>query len=92
MTKPRQRQRRVQPAERTVRFFASVSGFSDDTLYIRLEKTGGVWDGTTVLKDGSEKPAALRGIEWCLENVKAGTWREISEPEAAALGPCEASR
>ena len=66
------------------RYFASVAGFSDDTAYIRVEKTGGVWDGTTVLKDGSEKLAGKRGIAWCLKYVQDGAWREVNQSEAQA--------
>ena len=67
------------------RYFTSIAGFLDQTAFIRVERIGSEWDGTTVRRDGSERPAALRGITWIACFVRSGVWREIDQREADNL-------
>ena len=62
------------------RYFTHAAGFQDCTLYLRAELRNGEWDAFVVRRDGTEGLAAMRGIEWILENVAAGDWREIDRP------------
>ena len=67
------------------RYFTSIAGFLDSTLFVRVEMTGGEWDGVIVRRDGTTGQAALRGFDWILAHVNAGAWREIDRDEAAVL-------
>lgn len=58
-----------------IRKFQHIEGFKDDTAYIECNETG---TSVIVLNNGMRVNGYAYNLEYCLNKVIAGVWKEIT--------------
>ena len=64
----------------TTRYFTHVDGFCDGTAYIEVGDFG-----TRLVGESGAREDSTWTLDECMENCRAGVWRELSEADVLAL-------